>query len=137
MASGKTAFFSLFDWVQHSTLRAAFQAFANANLANSANRRVRFQIWPCCNLVVIWVCYCYSCYFCYSKVRVSNAILALISPFRFSDLAVILPFLFCRIWVTHSNLMGLCTEPRSGVSEQDCSILSTAFSVLLNFQECS
>lgn len=132
-------------WAVSPDLGALFQNVANANPANSANRMVRFQIWPCCNLVVIGVCYCYSCYFGYSKgarfkrnptiTLLCFPNLALISLFCFSGLAVILPFLFCRIWVTHSNLRGLCTEPRSGVSEQDCSILSTAFSALLNFHE--
>ena len=54
-------------WAVSPDLGALFQNVANANPANSANRMVRFQIRPCCNLVVIGVCYCYSCYFGYSK----------------------------------------------------------------------
>ena len=118
-ANWQNAFFSLFDGVVPSTLRAVFQVFANAN---SANWRVRFQIWPllqsCCDRVLLLLFLLFLLF-----ERVAFEMLPL--PFCFSGLAVILLFMFCRIWVTHSNLRGLCTEPRSGVSEQNCSIFST------------
>lgn len=80
-------------------LGALFQNVANAN---PANRRVRFQIWPCCNLVVIGVATAIPATFAIRRGAFQKQPL----PLCFSGLAVILPFLFCRIWVTPSGLAG-------------------------------